>query len=74
MTIPKRVWECHPVDPDIRGYTLIALKLIDAKSVAQKAELLKADTAKVSIYDFDTGTIKKVSVAALAEELLDVLK
>ena len=61
-------------DPDIRGYTLIALKLIDAKSAAQKAELLKADTAKVSIYNFNTGTIKIVSVAALAEELLEVLK
>lgn len=61
-------------DPDIRGYTLMALKQIDAKSVAQKAELLKADTAKVSIYDFDTGTIKKVSVASLAEELLGVLR
>jgi len=57
-------------DPDIRGYTLIALKLINAKSAAQKAELLKADTANVSIYDFNTGTIKKVSVASLVEDLL----
>ena len=61
-------------DPDIRGYTLIALKLIHAQSVAGKAEHLKADTAAVSIYDYDTGTIKKVSVAVLVEELLGVLK
>ena len=61
-------------DPDIRGYTLIALKLIHAQSVAGKAEHLKADTAAVSIYDYDTGTIKIVSVAILAEELLGVLK
>ncbi len=61
-------------DPDIRGYTLIALKLINAQSAAGKAEHLKADTANVSIYDFDVGMIREVSVASLAEELLGVLK
>ncbi len=57
-------------DPNVRGYALAALTLVDAGSVARKAELLKSDAAGVSIYDFDTGTLKKVSVASLVENLL----
>lgn len=66
--VPRLELSLENPDPSIRGYTAIALALIDGNSgFHEKLEPLKADNTTLSLYDFRSGEIFETHVRQIAE-------
>lgn len=67
-TCKKLVQSLDDFDANIRGSSLVALKALAVKNVADRVRKLANDSAEIELYNFDTGLIQKVTVGSLARD------
>jgi AraC family transcriptional regulator of adaptative response/methylated-DNA-[protein]-cysteine methyltransferase len=56
-------------NPTVRGYSLLAIKELEPTKARQKAAEMTEDSGTFSIYDFENGTLRTISISEIARDI-----
>lgn len=64
--IKKLIQTLDDPNPNIRGTSIIALKVLGAEEARELIKSLESDETRIDLYDFKTGEIEKITIGKLA--------
>ena len=68
-TCKKLISSLSDPSPEIRGSSIIALKALCVSEAEEHIAALVDDNTEITLYDFDTGEMKSVTIGNLANDL-----